>query len=607
MGSVFLLTYIIPQPVKLSLSGQTCVKRLIVLPGLYRSTDTKYHTEYKKIFKLGSMPLLSGTVCITPVTIPQEGISQAGLALFGWPLPQQRLSVKSGKLASINTDKLNRPIAFSKPLTLPMDTADTLFNYTLTLNEKTIACKSVGKALECPVEDAGVKPSQTYQYTLSRQFKNSEPEKLKSAALTTLNAVQVLDAFIKPGTTIYDKPLSTTVTFDKPLIKATAELYKISGETSDLVKTNLLLNDKILTLTWEADLERESSYEIRIKNLEAKDGSSLVEPYVSRFFVSGGPKVSSISVPKTGVPVGAQIIVAFDQSIHQTQDITSLVSVAGLPATITRSGTQLIIKLQSSATCADFSIQIKPGILSAHDIPGKESWTYSGRTICHTVGTIGYSSRGRAITAYYFGTGAINVLYVGAIHGSEASSSYILQDWIEYLEQNAKKIPIDRQIVIVPTLNPDGFAAGSRNSATNVNLNRNFATNDWKKDIKDTNGTVVGGGGKEPMSEPETKAIASLASRLKPRLTFSYHAVGSVAIANGAGVSSSAAATYASMVGYNNGTGNSAEIFQYEITGTFDDWLAQSLGAGSVVVELGSYQYRNFSHHSAAMWNMATR
>ena len=109
------------------------------------------------------------------------------------------------------------------------------------------------------------------------------------------------------------------------------------------------------------------------------------------------------------------------------------------------------------------------------------------------------------------------------------------------------------------------------------------------------------------MSEPETKAIAALASRLKPRLTLSYHAVGSVAIANGAGTSGSAAATYASMVGYNNGTGNSAEIFQYEITGTFDDWLAQNLGAGSVVVELGSYQYRNFSHHSSAMWNMAIR
>lgn len=535
MGSVFLFTYVVPQPVKLSFSAQTCVKRLIVLPGLYQSVGANYDTEYKKIFNVGSLPLLSGIVCVTPSSLPQEGTSQAGLALFGWPLLQQRLNVNSGKLARVNTEKLDMPVAFSKPLVLPMDIPDTLFDYTIKINNKTITCKSVGKALECPIQDAGVKPSQSYPYILSRQFNNSDPEKLKSATLTTLNAVQVLDALIKPGTTIYDKPLSTTVSFDKQLIKAKAELYKISGETSALVASTQSLSDKTLTLSWEGDLEREASYEIRVNNLEAKDGSSLIEPYVSRFFVSGGPKVSSISAPKTSVPVGAQIVVTFDQPLNLTQDITSLVSVAGLPATITRSGTQIIIKLQSSATCADFTIQMKPGILSVHDIPGKEPWAYSGRTICHTVGTIGYSSRGRAITAYYFGSGASSVLYVGAIHGSEASSSYILQDWIDYLEQNAKKIPADRQIVIVPTLNPDGLVAGTRNSATNVNLNRNFATNDWKKDIKDTNGTVVGGGGKEPMSEPETKAIAALASRLKPRLTLSYHAVGSVAIANGAG------------------------------------------------------------------------
>jgi protein MpaA len=197
------------------------------------------------------------------------------------------------------------------------------------------------------------------------------------------------------------------------------------------------------------------------------------------------------------------------------------------------------------------------------------------------------------------------VLYTGAIHGDEQSASYILNDWINDLEANAKNIAANRQIVIVPTVNPDGLSAGTRNNANNVNLNRNFATNDWKQDINDTNGTVKNGGGTSPMSEPETQAIANLSSQLRPRLVLSYHAVGSVAIGNEAGDSASLAAKYASLVGYNNGTGNSAEIFSYEISGTYDDWLAQKLGSPSIIIELGSYSYRNFSHHRQAFWAMA--
>ncbi len=608
MVIIFCMTYIIPQPVKLSLNDQTCVKRMIVLPGLYRSIDGDYHTEYRNSLSIGSLPLLSASLCVTPLEKPLEDTSSsAGMGLFGWSWLQQRLNVKTGKLAKVDISPMTRPIAFSKPLVLPMNVSDHLFTYTLAINNKTVTCEAIVNKLHCPVTKAEVKPSQTYTYTLSRHFKAGESESLKSAQVTTLNAVQVVEAAIKPGDTIYAKPQSTTVVFDKQIVKAKAQLVKITGETSSVVVSRQELNDKTITLSWDVELERESTYELRMTDLEAKDGSSLESAYASRFLVSGGPKVTNVSVPKTGVPIGAQIVLTFDQALNQTQDISKLVTVAGLPATIVRSGAQVVVTLQSNLTCADFTIQVKPGVLSAYDIAGKETWTYGARTICHTVGTIGYSSRGRAISAYYFGNGGTSVLYVGAIHGSEGSSSYILQDWIQYLEQNAKKIPADRQIVVVPTLNPDGLAAGSRNSATNVNLNRNFATNDWKKDINDTNGTLAGGGGKEPMSEPETKAIAALANRLRPRLTLSYHAVGSVAIANGAGISNSAAAAYATGVGYNNGTGNSTEIFQYEITGTFDDWLAQRLGAGSVVVELGSYQYRNFSHHSAAMWNMATR
>jgi hypothetical protein len=59
------------------------------------------------------------------------------------------------------------------------------------------------------------------------------------------------------------------------------------------------------------------------------------------------------------------------------------------------------------------------------------------------------------------------------------------------------------------------------------------------------------------------------------------------------------------MVGYRNGTGSSSEVFDYEITGTYDDWLAEKLGIPSMVIELGSYTFRDFGHHRAAFWAMA--
>lgn len=108
------------------------------------------------------------------------------------------------------------------------------------------------------------------------------------------------------------------------------------------------------------------------------------------------------------------------------------------------------------------------------------------------------------------------------------------------------------------------------------------------------------------MSEPETQAIAALSRQLMPRFVLSYHAVGSVVIGNLAGDSASRASTYASQVGYSVGTGRDAEIFDYAISGTYDDWLMQKLGVPSMIVELGSYTYRDFGHHRAAMWQVIT-
>ena len=181
-----------------------------------------------------------------------------------------------------------------------------------------------------------------------------------------------------------------------------------------------------------------------------------------------------------------------------------------------------------------------------------------------------------------------------------------MDNWIKELEANARALPVGRKIVVIPEVNPDGVAAGTRNNANNVDLNRNFDVSDWQSDITDTWGNPIpNGGGKAPMSEPETKALANFTTQLRPKITMSFHSIGGLVIANQAGNSSSLASRYASLTGYRNATGQSSTTFDYAISGTYDDWIAEKLGLPSVLVELGSHTYSQFPLNVGALWQMA--
>jgi protein MpaA len=179
-----------------------------------------------------------------------------------------------------------------------------------------------------------------------------------------------------------------------------------------------------------------------------------------------------------------------------------------------------------------------------------------------------------------------------------------MDSWVSELESKARDIPPNRQVVVVPMVNPDGIAKGTRNNSINVDLNRNFATSNWQKDITSpSNQPIENGGGPTPMSEPETQAIAGLTSRLRPRVTLSYHSVAGYAIGNEAGDSGSLAGMYSQLTGYRNMTGNGG-AFDYSTTGTYEDWVAQKVGLPSLIIELASSTASEFARNKAALWVM---
>jgi len=122
--------------------------------------------------------------------------------------------------------------------------------------------------------------------------------------------------------------------------------------------------------------------------------------------------------------------------------------------------------------------------------------------------SIGTSVEGRPITALVRRVDSPDhvVLVVGAIHGNEPASPPTVRAMV------TASFADDVEVWLVPELNPDGVAAGTRWNANGVDLNRNFSW-DWR----------AIDGGPAPISEPETHAITTLVDAIAPDLAVWVH------------------------------------------------------------------------------------
>ncbi len=137
-----------------------------------------------------------------------------------------------------------------------------------------------------------------------------------------------------------------------------------------------------------------------------------------------------------------------------------------------------------------------------------------GPTVHHTV-QIGHSADGRRIMATESGAPQApnRLLIVGCIHGNECAGMAIVR--------RLRRMPTPDMfdLWLVPTLNPDGHAADTRQNGHGVDLNRNFSAG-WTH-----HGTPWSTyySGPRPFSEPETRAARRLIERVHPSVSIWYH------------------------------------------------------------------------------------
>jgi murein peptide amidase A len=140
--------------------------------------------------------------------------------------------------------------------------------------------------------------------------------------------------------------------------------------------------------------------------------------------------------------------------------------------------------------------------------------------------TIGSSRHGSPIIAYVFDHPAEDqpsraVLVFAGIHGNETSTVFAARQLLDLLHRSSGEIvPPGVRLVVVPLVNPDGYAVKKRQNASRVDLNRNFPATNWKQSSNRNYWN-----GPAPLSEPESKALHDLVLDIKPVRILSLHSI----------------------------------------------------------------------------------
>lgn len=128
------------------------------------------------------------------------------------------------------------------------------------------------------------------------------------------------------------------------------------------------------------------------------------------------------------------------------------------------------------------------------------------------------SEQGKDIYLFEQGEGESTTLILAAMHGDEQNTFHLAVKLADTIY--SKPELINSKVVIVPVVNPDGLLRNERINANEVDINRNFPTENWRPIYEKYKYNP----GYEAGSEKETQAVIELINLYRPDKMIVIHA-----------------------------------------------------------------------------------
>lgn len=596
-------------PANINPTEEFCIEGNFFFPNLYTiDTSIPANIEVRQKETLFNwFDIYAKEICLKPTILLPEAnkyiLRISYIDPFELGIFNKRIEITTDNYPRVNTwmfqEEINNHQILEYEVTYPTD----IFDYYILQGETETPCSKEDTSVFCDISNLALQQGGEYELILLSKYQNNIIKKLQTSTVSVRTAVKVEQSNIA-NNDILQNPSITEIhnIFNKEILNG-AQITLVDGSGISVPYDSSTIGN-ILKVYPKELLKQNTGYTLRINGVTGTDGSVLEKEYVLQFSIDDGPKITSTNIG-SGFATSGNISFTFNQSLQNPQNIKNYIKInSSSNYSYTIKGNTVTINPDSDLDlCQKYTISLSKGIVSSTGLVSSSGTSYTLKTTCKRTVYIGTSVQGRGIYAYYFGSGSKKIVFFGAIHGSEANTKTLLNRWATELENNTDRIPSDKTIIVVPTVNPDGIANRSRFNANGVDLNRNFDTANWVTGTYLKTDFYPTGGGSAPFSEPESRDIRSLLNRENPYLTLTYHSAAGYVIPTSSSYAIGRGQTYSQLSGYSYINPGAAGAFTYDITGTFEEW-AENSGYNALVIELSSAYSDQFIQNSKAMWRM---
>lgn len=590
-------------PNSINPSEEFCLEGYFPLPQLYKLVlPIQAEIEIRdKTTLFNKFDVFAKQICITPKgLLPENQEYTIGLTYLN--LFQKDITVNTEKYPEIKNfnPKANIPLGYT--LKYELEYPNNILDFHLLLDEKDILCKEEENYILCDTESLELIYGHTYIFRIVATYEDSLIKELGLLSVTILSPVEVEQSSINNKAVVQNTSIpSITLVLNKD-IKQNFEVI-IEDSNKNQIKQTHTLSGREITILSEENFKQNTTYFIKLNNVIGIDGSKLEKESVLEFSIDDGPKVSSSNIV-SGFSTSANIVFTFNQNIKE-QNIKDFVKINDKTEySYSINKNKLTINpTVNLSSCRRYDIDINKGMVGSTGLISSKNSTYTLKSQCKRVVRIGTSVQGRGIYATYFGSGSKKIVFFASMHGSEANTKTTLDRLITELEYYSYRIPTNKTIIVIPTVNPDGITNKSRFNAHGVDLNRNFDSSTWVSGTYFQTHYYPLGGGTAPFSEPESVVIKNLVNRENPYLTISYHSAAGYVIPTNTSRGIELGQIYSQLSGYTYTPPGTEGSFSYDITGTFEEWAGEH-GYSGLVIELSSGYTDQFIQNKNAMWKM---